>query len=82
MAMAKGHDAVAKRLAEVSAEFEESLEGEDMTPARRAKLRRAAELTVLAEVTRSNALLGSATVASVVSIEEVAKEARRDLGVF
>ena len=79
--MAKGHDAVAKRLAEVSAEFEESLEGEDMTSARRAKLRRAAELTVLAEVTRSNALLGSATVASVVSIEEIAQEARGALGV-
>jgi len=81
--MAKTNEAaVAKRLAELLAEFETSLEGEEMTPMRRSKIRRSAELTLLAEIVRADALMGATTIANVVDIEATAEKARREAGLF
>jgi len=74
--------AVAKRLSEIISEFEAPLEGEEMTPMRQSKIKRAAELTLLAEITRASAIAGVALVSAVVSIEETAEKARREAGLF
>ncbi len=80
--VAKKHDAAAKRLAEIVAEFEQLLEDEDMTPSRRARVRRAAELALLAEITRANAITGQATISSVTEIEALAERAKKQAGIY
>jgi len=53
-----------------------------MTPMRRSKIRRSAELTLLAEIVRADALMGATTIANVVDIEATAEKARREAGLF
>lgn len=82
MKMARGSDAVAQLLSSRIAEFEATFDAEDLSPMRRAKIVRAAQLVTLAEITRANALSGEATIASVVAIEELAEKAKKEAGIY
>jgi hypothetical protein len=75
-------DAVRARAAEMVAMFEAALDGELVSPIRRLKLQRAADLSALAEATRSACMAGAATLATLIAIEETADKARRDAGVY
>jgi hypothetical protein len=80
--MAKKHDAAAERLTAILDEFSAALDGEEITAMRRSKIRRAAELTLLAEITRASAIAGEALISSVVDIEATAERAKREAGIY
>jgi hypothetical protein len=54
--MSRPPGAIAKRAEAIAAEFGLALEGEELTPLRRTKLRRAAELSAIAEACRAAAM--------------------------
>jgi hypothetical protein len=74
--------AIRRRAEAIEAEFIQALDGEELTPLRRGKLRRAAELSAIAEACRAAAMEGGASIGELDTIEARAEKSQKEAGIF